>query len=139
VVRAMTEVVRSGKATAWGTSEWSAQQITEAFWIAKDLGLEPPQFEQPQYHMFHRDRVEAEYAPLYAPPYNIGTTVWSPLASGLLTGKYNGGIPAGSRAADQSYQWLVPRIEEWRKEGKIDKVTALHCTYVCRAAALLMC
>lgn len=86
VVRAMTDAVRSGKATAWGTSEWSAQQITEAVWIAKTQGLEPPQFEQPQYHMMHRERFETEYAPLYREPYNMGTTIWSPLASGLLTG-----------------------------------------------------
>ncbi|CAM9833606.1 unnamed protein product [Ectocarpus fasciculatus] len=125
VVRAMTDAVRSGKATAWGTSEWSAQQITEAVWIAKTYGLEPPQFEQPQYHMFHRERFEKEYHPIYQQPYNIGTTIWSPLASGLLTGKYNKGIPTGSRAADKSYQWLVPTIETWRKEGKIDKVIAL--------------
>ena len=121
VVRAMTDAVRSGKASAWGTSEWSAQQITEAIWIARcygkggvlllktsmgvcdgvvcvwAVGLEPPQFEQPQYHMFHRDRFEVEYHPLYQQPYNIGTTIWSPLASGLLTGKYNDSIPDGSR------------------------------------------
>ena len=69
VVRAMTEMVRGGFATAWGTSEWSAQQITEAFWIARTMGLEPPQFEQPQYNMFHRKRVEEDYHPLYREPY----------------------------------------------------------------------
>ena len=86
VVRAMTQMIRSGRATAWGTSEWSAQQITEAFWIAKSEGLEPPQFEQPQYNMLHRDRFENEYFPMFNHPYNIGTTIWSPLRSGFLTG-----------------------------------------------------
>ena len=79
----MTDVVRSGMATAWGTSEWSAQQITEAVWIACTMGLEPPQFEQPQYHLFRRDRVEREYHPLFQPPYSLGTTIWSPLMSGI--------------------------------------------------------
>lgn len=106
VVRGMTDLVRSGKATAWGTSEWSAQQITEAVWIAKTQGLEPPQFEQPQYHMMHRERFESEYYPLYQAPYNMGTTIWSPLASGLLTGKYNNEIPKGSRLAQKGYEWL---------------------------------
>lgn len=125
VVRAMTDVIRTGKATAWGTSEWSAQQITEAVWIAKSNGLEPPQFEQPQYHMFHRERLESEYFPLFQQPYNIGTTIWSPLASGLLTGKYNDSIPTGSRADTKGYSWLQDRLRKWHKEGKIDKVRAL--------------
>jgi len=125
VVRAMTDMVRSGKATAWGTSEWSAQQITEAVWIAKTHGLEPPQFEQPQYHMFHRERFEVEYAPIYQQPYNIGTTIWSPLASGLLTGKYNNSIPKGSRLEMKGYSWLQDRLQEWHKDGKIEKVRKL--------------
>jgi voltage-dependent potassium channel beta subunit len=125
VVRAMTDVVRSGKATAWGTSEWSAQQITEAVLLAKMYALEPPQFEQPQYHMFHRERFEREYHPLYAQPYKLGTTIWSPLASGLLTGKYNDTIPDGSRLTTAGYGWLVQRLAQWRTEGKIDKVRAL--------------
>jgi len=126
VVRAMTDVVRSGKATAWGTSEWSAQQITEAFFIAQREGLEPPSFEQPQYNCFHRERFEREYAPLYAAPYRYGTTIWSPLASGLLTGKYNEDVPAGSRAADPSFVWLQDNIAAWKKEGKIEKVKKLE-------------
>ncbi|CAE7480832.1 KCNAB2, partial [Symbiodinium microadriaticum] len=125
VVRAMTDAVRSGKATAWGTSEWSAQQITEAVWIARVHGLEPPQFEQPQYHMFHRERFEEEYHPLFRQPYNIGTTIWSPLASGLLTGKYNDSIPEGSRLSVQGYSWLQDRLKQWHSEGKIDKVKKL--------------
>ena len=125
VVRAMTDAVRSGMATCWGTSEWSAQQITEAFWIAKVEGLEPPQFEQPQYNMFHRERFEREYAPLFQAPYKIGTTIWSPLLSGLLTGKYNDGIPAGSRLTQRGYGWLKGELERRREEGVIDKVKAL--------------
>lgn len=121
----MTDVVRSGKAKSWGTSEWSAQQFTEAVWIARLYGLEPPSFEQPQYHMFHRERVETEYAPLFAEDYKMGTTIWSPLASGLLTGKYNDGIPAGSRGDSEKYSWLKARLEEWHKDGKIDKVKQL--------------
>ena len=114
------------KATAWGTSEWSAAQIVEACWIAKTQGLEPPQFEQPQYNCFHRERFEKEYFPLFLPPYNIGTTIWSPLASGLLTGKYNNDVPLGSRAADEKFAWLVKSISDWRAEGKIEKVMKLE-------------
>ena len=125
VVRAMTDVVRSGLATAWGTSEWSAHQITEAVWIARSMGLEPPQFEQPQYNLFHRERVEQEYHPLYAPPYSLGTTIWSPLMSGILTGKYNDGIPDGSRMTQPGYEWLQARLAAHHKGGVIDKVRAL--------------
>lgn len=125
VVRAMTDAVRGGLATAWGTSEWSAQQITEAFWIARSMGLEPPQFEQPQYNMFHRQRFEQEYHPLYAAPYRTGTTIWSPLMSGMLTGKYNDGIPEGSRLTQSGYEWLQGRLEELRQDGSLDKIRTL--------------
>eukprot|EP00937_MAST-01D_sp_MAST-1D-sp2_P007513 g7513.t1 len=125
VVRAMSGLVHAGQATAWGTSEWSAQQITEAVWLARALGLAPPQFEQPQYHMFERERVEREYAPLYQPRYNIGTTVWSPLASGLLTGKYNDAVPEGSRLATKGYTWLARRLKQWRAQGRIEQVRRL--------------
>lgn len=126
VVRAMTEVVRQGGATAWGTSEWSAQQITEAFWLARTLGLEPPQFEQPQYNLVHRDRFETEYAPLYAPPYSLGTTIWSPLCSGILTGKYNDGIPEGSRLKQKGYEWLQKIFEGQKEEGLVQRLQALE-------------
>ena len=125
VVRAMTDMVRSGLVTAWGTSEWSAQQFTEAFWIARSMGLEPPQYEQPQYNMLKRDRFENEYAPLYRHPYNMGSTIWSPLASGMLTGKYNNGIPEGSRIAQKGYGWLKPILERRRKDGTLDKISKL--------------
>ena len=125
VVRSMTQMVRSGRATAWGTSEWSAQQITEAFWIARSEGLEPPQFEQPQYNMLHRDRFENEYFPMFNPPYNIGTTIWSPLRSGFLTGKYLEEIPDDSRATQEGYEWLLEDLEERRRRGEFEVVSKL--------------
>jgi voltage-dependent potassium channel beta subunit len=120
VVRAMTDIVRSGASTSWGTSEWSAQQITEAFWIARTEGLEPPSYEQPQYNMLHRFRFESEYFPLFRPPYSIGTTIWSPLRSGFLTGKYNNGIPEGSRATVEIYSWLKDELKDREERGEID-------------------
>ena len=125
IVRGMTDIVRSRRATAWGTSEWSAQQITEAYWIAVMQGLEPPQFEQPHYNMLKRDRVETEYHPLYQQPYQIGTTVWSPLASGILTGKYNDGIPEGSRLTQKGYEFLINSLELHKKSGSIEKIKKL--------------
>jgi voltage-dependent potassium channel beta subunit len=104
-VRAMSDLVRQGKVLYWGTSEWSAEQIIEAHRIAREFSLEPPTMEQPQYNMFHRDKVEREFAPLYREN-GLGTTTWSPLASGLLTGKYNSGIPSDTRLAMPMYQWL---------------------------------
>tara|TARA_B100000579_G_C22708904_1_gene793545 strand:- start:500 stop:1117 length:618 start_codon:yes stop_codon:yes gene_type:complete len=124
----MTEMVRSGRATAWGTSEWSAQQITEAFWIARSEGLEPPQFEQPQYNMLHRDRFENEYFPIYNPPYSIGTTIWSPLRSGFLTGKYLDGIPEDSRVTQEGYEWLLEDLEDRRQRGEFE-IVARICDY----------
>jgi len=127
VVRAMTDIVRSGKAMAWGTSEWSAQQITEAFWIARTESLEPPQVEQPQYHMFHRERVEQEHFPMFRQPYKLGLTTWSPLACGLLTGKYNDGmIPNDSRAKQAGYSWMETDIQSWERDGKLTKVKELE-------------
>ena len=125
VVRAMTEQIRRGKAMAWGTSEWSAQQITEAYWIAQTKGLIPPQFEQPQYNLNHRERFEQEYAPLYNAPYNIGTTIWSPLGSGILTGKYNNGIPEGFRMTQKGYEWLHSFLAQFKKDGTLDKIAKL--------------
>jgi voltage-dependent potassium channel beta subunit len=108
-VRAMDDLVHQGKILYWGTSEWSAADIMRAHGLAKDLGLTPPQMEQPQYNMLHRERVEKEYLPLYR-EIGLGTTTWSPLASGLLTGKYNEGIPQGSRAALDGYDWLKDHV-----------------------------
>ena len=109
IVRTMTNIVNQGKAFYWGTSEWSAQRITEAFYIAKMNGLIAPCVEQPQYNMFVRERFEKEYVRLYDAPYKMGTTIWSPLKSGILTGKYNKEIPKGSRMAEKGYEWLAKR------------------------------
>ncbi len=125
VVRAMTDLVRNGHAMSWGTSEWSAQQITEAYWIAQSKGLEPPLFEQPQYNMLSRDRFEVEYAPLYQAPYSLGTTIWSPLASGILTGKYNDGVPEGSRMTQGGYEWLLNLLENHKAKGTLEKIREL--------------
>ena len=103
--RAMHDLIAQGKVLYWGTSEWSAAQITAAHAACARLGLHPPVVEQPQYNLFHRARVEREYAPLYR-RFGLGTTIWSPLASGLLTGKYNRGVPAGSRLHFPGLEWL---------------------------------
>src|SRR5688572_8675748 len=119
-VRAMDIVIKQGKAFYWGTSEWSAAEIMRADGIARQYGLTPPSMEQPQYNMFTRDRFEREYAPLYR-DLGYGTTIFSPLASGLLTGKYNNGIPEDSRAALQGYEWLQRGITPERIE-KVKKL-----------------
>lgn len=106
-VRAMNELIQRGKILYWGTSEWSAQQIMEAHMIARQYNLTPPTMEQPQYNLFERYRFEVEYVRLYR-TIGLGTTTWAPLASGVLTGKYNDGIPAGSRASLKGYEWLLP-------------------------------
>ncbi|MCA1714070.1 MAG: aldo/keto reductase [Gammaproteobacteria bacterium] len=104
-VWAMDGLIRQGKVLYWGTSEWSSQQIREAYKIARARHLQPPTMEQPQYNLLHRERVEVEYAPLYA-EFGMGTTIWSPLASGLLTGKYNHGVPADARLGQENMAWL---------------------------------
>ncbi len=104
-VAAMDMLVRQGKVLYWGTSEWPAEAIVEAQRVAAENHLTAPAMEQPQYNLLHRERVEVEYAPLYA-AYGMGTTIWSPLASGLLSGKYDDGVPAGSRLAHPDYAWL---------------------------------
>ncbi|MBI3242501.1 MAG: aldo/keto reductase [Chloroflexi bacterium] len=108
-VWAMHDIVSQGKALYWGTSEWSAAEIMAAWQIADKHHLHKPQMEQPQYHMLHRERVEKEYARLYK-DIGLGTTIWSPLASGILTGKYNDGIPADSRANLKGYEWLKESV-----------------------------
>ena len=123
-VRAMNHVIAQGKAFYWGTSEWSAEQIREASRIADRLNLIPPQIEQPQYNMFHRERFEKEYADLYD-DIGLGTTIWSPLASGLLTGKYNNGIPEDARANMKGYEWIKDRIQSPDGRAKIEKVQQL--------------
>lgn len=124
IVRAMTDLIRQGKVMYWGTSEWTAQEIMEAYSVARQYGLVPPQMEQPQYNMFHRERFEKEYARLYQ-EIGYGTTIWSPLASGILTGKYNDGIPEGSRMSLDGYGWLRKRLESEEGQSQLEKVREL--------------
>lgn len=121
-VRAMSHLVNAGYAFYWGTSEWSAQQIRHAYEVARREHLVPPTMEQPQYNMFKRDRVEREYVPLYD-DLGLGTTIWSPLASGLLTGKYNDGLPKDSRLATEGYEWLKNNV---LVEERLEKVRQLE-------------
>ena len=130
-VRAMDDLIHQGLVLYWGTSEWSAADIMRAYAIAREQHLTPPQMEQPQYNMLHRDRVEKEYLPLYR-EIGLGTTIWSPLASGLLTGKYNEGMPQGTRASLPGYEWLKeyvltkPNIEKVKQIAPVAK--GLGCT-----------
>ena len=118
-VRAMSDTVTSGMACYWGTSEWSAEQIRHADEIAQRHHLVRPVMEQPQYNMLTRDRVEAEYAPLYR-DLGLGTTIWSPLASGILTGKYSDGIPDDSRLGHEKYTWLKRIVEGEKGKWKLE-------------------
>ncbi len=123
-VWAMSDIVASGKALYWGTSEWSADQIMQAWQIAERHHLRKPQMEQPQYNLLWRDRVEKEYAPLYR-DIGLGTTIWSPLASGLLSGKYNAGVPADSRAALPDYTWLRNALTDPARLAKAAKLAPI--------------
>jgi voltage-dependent potassium channel beta subunit len=122
-VRAMSDLIHQGKVLYWGTSEWSAQEITQAHAIARECHLVPPTMEQPMYHLFGRHRLEKEYARLFT-EYGLGTTTWSPLASGLLTGKHKAGPAEGTRATLKDYAWLRERMEADAKE-KADKIEKL--------------
>jgi voltage-dependent potassium channel beta subunit len=135
-VRAMDIVIKQGKAFYWGTSEWSAAEIMRADAVARQYGLTPPTMEQPQYNMFARDRFEKEYAPLYK-ELGYGTTIFSPLASGLLTGKYNEGIPDDSRAALEGYEWLQRGITPERIE-KVRQLQPLASELECSLAQLAL-
>lgn len=123
-VWAMNQVIQTGKALYWGTSEWSAEKIWDAYHFARSEHLIPPLMEQPEYNMFHRERFEREYARLYR-EVGLGTTIWSPLASGLLTGKYNQGFPSESRASLPNYQWLRDEFESNEGRNRIHKVIRL--------------
>ena len=109
VARAMDDLVHQGKVLYWGTSEWEAYQIAEVYSACREFGLVPPSMEQPQYNLFHRKRVEDHIMPL-ARDLGLGLTTFSPLYFGILTGKYNDGIPAGSRASHEDMAWLRERI-----------------------------
>ena len=126
-VQAMHNLIQQGKVLYWGTSQWTAQQITEAWAAAKDLRISPPVMEQPEYNFFERFKVESDFLPLYDLT-GLGATIWSPLASGLLTGKYARKIPADSRLNLPGYEWLKA---EWQspagkvKFAKIEKLSAI--------------
>ena len=123
-VRAMNDLIHQGKVLYWGTSEWSAQQLMEAYSIARQSNLNPPTMEQPQYNMFHRQRFEVEYGRLYE-AIGLGTTIWSPLASGLLTGKYNEGMPDDTRVSLPGYEWLREMFESQEWQERLQKVRTL--------------
>lgn len=127
IVEAFTQVIRNlNLAYYWGTSEWSAAQITEAIHLADKHNLIAPVVEQPQYNAFHRERFEVEYAPLFR-QHGYGTTIWSPLASGLLTGKYNDGIPPDSRFATNKdfFDGTIRELQTEKGKAKIEKVRRL--------------
>lgn len=124
-VATMTDLVRQGKILYWGTSEWDAGSIMEAYSVARQYNLVPPTMEQPQYNMFHRERFELEYRHLYS-RIGLGSTIWSPLASGFLTGKYNNGIPTGSRMEVPELQWLRNLLESDEGKKRIEKVKQLE-------------
>jgi voltage-dependent potassium channel beta subunit len=134
-VWAMNDLIERGKALYWGTSEWSADEIRAAFEIAERHHLRKPVMEQPQYHLFHRDRVEREYARLYE-DWGLGLTTWSPLASGLLTGKYLDGIPAESRGNLPGYDWLRQTLTDPAKNDAVRRLGAISDELGCSLAQL---
>jgi voltage-dependent potassium channel beta subunit len=123
-VRAMTYLVNQGKAFYWGTSQWSAEQIMEAYAVARREHLIPPSMEQPKYNMFDRQRVEYELARLYS-EIGLGTTIFSPLDSGMLTGKYLAGIPEGTRLDLEGYEWLQRELVSAEGQQKMEKIRQL--------------
>ena len=123
-VRAMDVLVKQGKILYWGTSEWPADRIREAYLMAYKYGLTPPSMEQPEYNMFNRMKMEKEYLGLFDSE-GMGTTIWSPLASGVLTGKYNRGIPKGSRMSLPEYKFLRDKLESIEGSDRLNKVKRL--------------
>ncbi len=134
-VRAMDTVIKQGKAFYWGTSEWSAAQIMRADAVARQYGLTPPSMEQPQYNMFVRDKFESDLAHVFR-ELGYGSTIWSPLASGLLTGKYNDGIPADSRASLQGYSWLKDSVITPERVEKVRQLKPIADELGCSLAQL---
>ena len=131
VVWAMNHLLQQGKVLYWGTSEWSAQEIMEAHLFARQNNLIGPTMEQPEYNLFNRQKMEVEYLPIFK-NIGLGTTIWSPLAAGLLTGKYNNGIPADSRLAIEGFEWLKNKHLSDAKVQKIKMLVPiteqLHCS-----------
>ncbi|MDQ1519123.1 MAG: hypothetical protein QOI55_196, partial [Actinomycetota bacterium] len=123
-VWAMSDIIDSGRALYWGTSEWSADEIRAAWEVAERHHLRKPVMEQPQYNLFHRNRVEQEYKRLYE-DIGLGLTVWSPLASGLLSGKYLDGIPEGSRATLPGYEWLRGYLSDEDRNSRVRHLSGI--------------
>lgn len=136
-VYAMHDIVSSGRALYWGTSEWSAADIMAAWHIADKHHLRKPQMEQPQYNLFNRQRVEKDYATLYR-DIGLGTTTWSPLASGMLTGKYAGAIPPDSRAALKGYEWLQESIARPERLAAVQALRPIAEELSCTPAQLAL-
>ena len=124
IVWTMNILMQQGKIFYWGTSEWSAEEIAEAHRVARELHLGGPVMEQPQYNLFERQKMERDYLPLFEGP-GMGTTIWSPLASGLLTGKYNNGVPDGSRLSISNYQWLRELALEPQRIEKVKQLAGV--------------
>ena len=134
-VYAMHDMIAAGKALYWGTSEWTAAEIMAAWQIADRHHLHKPVMEQPQYNLLHRERVEEEYARLYR-DIGLGTTIWSPLASGLLTGKYNDGIPANSRGTVKGYEWLAERLSDQPQIATVKRLVPIAADLGCTMAQM---
>ncbi len=134
-VRAMSDMISAGKAHYWGTSEWNADEIRAAWEIAERHHLHKPVMEQPQYNMFERRKVEREFVRLYE-DIGLGLTTWSPLASGLLTGKYVDGIPPDSRAALPGYEWLAERMTDTRANARVMELGEIADELDCTLAQL---
>ncbi|MDQ3737783.1 MAG: aldo/keto reductase [Actinomycetota bacterium] len=136
-VWAMHDIITSGRANYWGTSEWSAGEIRSAIEIANEHHLHAPITEQPQYNLLERERVEQEYRPLYE-EFGYGTTVWSPLASGLLTGKYTAGIPDDSRGALKGYDWLAESLRDPATLERVERLRPIADELDCTMAQLAL-
>ena len=134
-VWAMHDMIERGKALYWGTSEWSAADIMGAYQIAERHHLRKPVMEQPEYNLFHRERVEREYARLYE-EIGLGLTTWSPLASGLLTGKYRAGVPADSRGAIDRMKFLLPALTDKAKNAAVSELEPIAKELGCTLAQL---
>ncbi|HSR38645.1 MAG TPA: aldo/keto reductase [Phnomibacter sp.] len=135
VVWTMNHLMQQGKILYWGTSEWSAQEIMEAHMVAERYRLIGPTMEQPEYNMFHREKMENEYLQVFS-NVGLGTTIWSPLAAGVLTGKYNEGIPDGSRLAIKGFEWLAAKQLNEQRIEKVRQLTTIANELGCSMAAL---
>jgi voltage-dependent potassium channel beta subunit len=135
IVRAMSDMITQGKAIYWGTSEWSSDQIMHAWQVAERYNLHKPQMEQPQYNLLTRDKVEKDFSRLYS-EIGLGLTTWSPLCSGLLSGKYTQGIPQGSRGSLKGYEWLQERWSEEHRRLVVPRLQEIAESLNCSPAQL---